>query len=562
MECVDYVLLHELIHLKAHNHSPGFYRTLDRRLPEWQRIKTRLDSSASWHLPDKPQQLLLTDDKRMSDPVRAARFDFTATGPTQPETGTIKELLAELNEERGNRADGSEVGINSLTTTLNVIKQIIGREIKKSTTSPLSTAELKTIKRLYLAGIEHSIKLSILIGPPHLSNKPTLEFRESTPSPRNEPATLVVEDLLAEFVKEIPRERLDAIDRQFPRLPELLLSIEKENAAIGDRLKQRAGDSEESLAAQYRELATWIDAYPVHALPSTTPLNEAVYTYLRALRFAHFALGFQRAFHLAEINTSIRPIPGNLEVISFSESKRVGSPLRPASLCFTIDQLDEFVGNHKEQVVRAITEATGLNVDASSFGQMSELAKRLLVLYSTFHLGERNTNTPLLSVWDFVAALCTIRHEQEADTRDAPYWPTQKSQGDVVLRHLLPSLRDKRRPGEHRSIEELYTADYVPHEINQLVYQRFCNMQAALLGLSDVHEARMAFRVSRLKKLTEIHRANDVDQIAAISSAFLDSLQVQAEKAGSLSPESDECFYALLNKWLSDGSAGLQQQEA
>lgn len=46
VECIDYVLLHELIHLKAHNHSPAFYRTLDRHLPEWQRIKTRLDSFA------------------------------------------------------------------------------------------------------------------------------------------------------------------------------------------------------------------------------------------------------------------------------------------------------------------------------------------------------------------------------------------------------------------------------------------------------------------------------------------------------------------------------------
>lgn len=42
-ECIDYVLLHELCHLKHHNHSPRFYRTLDQQMPGWHHIKERLD---------------------------------------------------------------------------------------------------------------------------------------------------------------------------------------------------------------------------------------------------------------------------------------------------------------------------------------------------------------------------------------------------------------------------------------------------------------------------------------------------------------------------------------
>lgn len=45
-ECIDYVLLHELCHLLHHNHSPKFYKTLDRHMPGWRVIKEKLDNMA------------------------------------------------------------------------------------------------------------------------------------------------------------------------------------------------------------------------------------------------------------------------------------------------------------------------------------------------------------------------------------------------------------------------------------------------------------------------------------------------------------------------------------
>jgi predicted metal-dependent hydrolase len=45
-ECIDYVLLHELCHLKHHNHSPKFYQSLDRHMPGWRILKQKLDDMA------------------------------------------------------------------------------------------------------------------------------------------------------------------------------------------------------------------------------------------------------------------------------------------------------------------------------------------------------------------------------------------------------------------------------------------------------------------------------------------------------------------------------------
>lgn len=43
---MDYVIFHELCHLKEHNHSTRFYELLHGLLPDWRKWKAELDELA------------------------------------------------------------------------------------------------------------------------------------------------------------------------------------------------------------------------------------------------------------------------------------------------------------------------------------------------------------------------------------------------------------------------------------------------------------------------------------------------------------------------------------
>jgi predicted metal-dependent hydrolase len=44
LHCIDYVIMHELCHLRIHDHGPAFFRMLGRCMPDWQRRKNRLEA--------------------------------------------------------------------------------------------------------------------------------------------------------------------------------------------------------------------------------------------------------------------------------------------------------------------------------------------------------------------------------------------------------------------------------------------------------------------------------------------------------------------------------------
>ena len=43
-DCIDYVIVHELCHLKYKNHNTNFWQLLDKKYPKWERVKEKLET--------------------------------------------------------------------------------------------------------------------------------------------------------------------------------------------------------------------------------------------------------------------------------------------------------------------------------------------------------------------------------------------------------------------------------------------------------------------------------------------------------------------------------------
>lgn len=49
-DCIEYVILHELCHLREHNHSKHFYALLERVCPNWQTLRLKLNQTVELRL--------------------------------------------------------------------------------------------------------------------------------------------------------------------------------------------------------------------------------------------------------------------------------------------------------------------------------------------------------------------------------------------------------------------------------------------------------------------------------------------------------------------------------
>jgi hypothetical protein len=464
--------------------------------------------------------------------VYPGRFDLGHPSGDAAQHATLSDLIQHLEESsrpanqepRPRRKSAPKLRGNSkrfsrrdLNTVLKGLHEITGRAID-SGQSEQPLVNLKVVHLLYQLTRTRSSRLFQFIGPPERvkrtkqlkRTKPveqathqTLEFKDSYPDPRNPEVTLLVADLTAYLSQEIDDIRLEQIHAATPPLPEMLQAIENQNTILSRHLLSRGNGEQSQDAAAYRALAAAVDAYTPAPRTSQNRLDEALYTYLRTLRFQHYVGGFERAMPLAAIKGNITPVGQEMSALCDQISARWGFRLELHDGVLSINALPDFVAQWAPELLALVECATGLTRSRNVY--QIKHASKLLNLYTYFQRHTRDLDAKLLSVLDCVAALCTIRHELAANTKHRPYWHGQNSQGGNLLRHL----------NAHRSIESLYQDDHVPHGANQILHQRYNNMSTALVGTAEIHEARMSFRLARLKQHAKILQLNDAALILA-----------------------------------------------
>lgn len=84
--CIDYVICHELAHLREMNHSPRFYVLLDQIMPDWRQVRARLNELAPLILPYEHDARGASPTGADSPPCR----DLPAPGSAAPELSAQK----------------------------------------------------------------------------------------------------------------------------------------------------------------------------------------------------------------------------------------------------------------------------------------------------------------------------------------------------------------------------------------------------------------------------------------------------------------------------------------
>jgi len=487
------------------------------------------------------------------------RFDFDGkSNPFEEQTGTIKELLSELNYENDHSSSGAfaakvvssrvpsdrtgggnvdsgaveVINVESLERTLRFIQKATGRALS-STTERLPLSTLKTIKLLYTKNADSGIQLFRCITRPGDDEDPTMEFRITDGSTRNEYVAKIVNELVDALSLEISEARLRRIDTSLLTSSQLLECIERENAEILEPIYQRFRSDNNAFTKALQFLTASIADHRPRNWQTSRTLSELIYTYLRTLPFFHWVGEMTTAIlRDAEIEIPIKSIQGEIDHFCKSLSNQTGRDIHGDTPFLSIDSFHEFATQHVLALGKLIESATGIQSNKRDLISIQNEARKVLHAY-VFHQWHRTpTHVINLSVTDCVAALCTIRHQQKIKTKYTPSWIGQ-DQYERTTTRLLSHL------GGDRSIAELYDHDYIPQGATQILHYRFSGFHAAFVGERERHRAWLDFQVVRLQRYADCLASNDLDFIIREISDFHGLCKLYAIQAARLGDDED-----------------------
>lgn len=440
------------------------------------------------------------------------RFDFDRNIDTsETQIGTLKELLAEINVEN-QAASGTVVDIKSLGPTLRFIAQFTGRTYE-STTEPLPLATLKIIKLLYTKNDESGIQLFRCLARPGNGEEPTMEFRITDGSTRNEYLVKVSNEILEALALEISDTRLRWIETLLVTRSKFLEFNEREIAEILEPIHRRFHGNNEAIARSLRFVTASIVDYEPKGRKRESPVHEQVYVYLRTLPLFHWVGEYTNVLELAKIDIPVKPIRGDIEHFCKTLSSSLGGAIGGRTPVTSIDGFPAFGTEHASAFGKLIKAATGIQSEKRDLIGILNEANKVLHAY-VFRRWHRTAPDAInLSVADCVAALCTIRHQQKVKTTYSPFWIGQEANERSTTR-LLSHL------GGDRPIAELYEHDYIPEGAAQILHYRFGGFYAAILDHVELHQAELDFEEARIQRYADCHASSDADYINSAVANF------------------------------------------
>lgn len=96
MECLEYILLHELLHLKERRHSPAFVADMDRYMPNWREVRKELNrQKLDYYDAQDESPLRKLIDRRRYDELKSAAREYLCSksdGEKNLEKATVSDI--------------------------------------------------------------------------------------------------------------------------------------------------------------------------------------------------------------------------------------------------------------------------------------------------------------------------------------------------------------------------------------------------------------------------------------------------------------------------------------
>jgi hypothetical protein len=353
-----------------------------------------------------------------------------------------------------------------------------------------------------------------------------MEFCTGTTVSRDKTGAELIGSLVSELEREISPEKLAQLSElaapgDMTSFSEALIShIERTNDIVVRIFRSQLVDSRGQANAYYA-LAKAIDSMNYRRRPGAdrTPAHEAMHCHLVTLGLQHFI--FHHKTFTTEILApyDINPIADQCARLCHALSELREGPVGSNEKLVSVNDFPTLAAVYHKEFNALVKAATGFDTRKTRFVENIPIAQAILASYGCRSYDESNQDAKLLSILDIVAALCSVRHQQESGIEYIPYCHGQKNLGTSPQAMFKKGLREN-DPHQHQGVAQIYL-------------YRFAEYQAAFTNTTESYRGWMAYQVARLDAYARIFNLREIGGVVA-SARHFDGMCLQtAERTAS-----------------------------